>query len=142
MPIVDRLPPSSSPPYCLLFQHLIYPLHTTLATMSDSEWSIEAIIALVALVTACVPAVPYIWHLVKRYKRSQHHGHRPRQQRDPAETSSHRDMFGAVDEELGCIAPPYAAPRDGPGRGGFGAPREGVWGECAVCCDWLNVWVC
>jgi hypothetical protein len=109
--------------------------------MSDSEWSIEAIIALVALVTTCVPAVPYIWHLVKRYKRSQHHGRRT-QQRDPAETSLHRDMFGAVDEELGYIAPPPHAPRGGSGRDGFGAPREGVWGECAACCDWLNVWVC
>jgi hypothetical protein len=105
--------------------------------MSDSAWSNEAIIALVALVTACVPAVPYILHLVKRYRRSQHHGRRT-QQRDPNES----DMFGAVDEELGYIAPLPHAPRGGPGRGGFGAPREGVWGECAVCCDWLNVWVC
>jgi hypothetical protein len=111
--------------------------------MSNSEWSTEAIIALVALITACVPAVPYIWHLIKRYKRSQHHGRRTdQQQRDPNETSSLRDTFGAVDEELGCIVPPRAAPRDGPGRDGFGAPREGVWGECAVCCDWRVEWVC
>jgi hypothetical protein len=108
--------------------------------MSNSEWSTEAIIALVALITACVPAVPYIWHLIKRYKRSQHHGHQ--QQRDPNETSSLRDTFGAVDEELGCIVPPHAAPRDGPGRDGFGAPREGGWGECAGGCDWRVEWVC
>ena len=88
-----------------------------------SEWSIEAIIALLALITACVPAVLYLWRLINRFTLRQ----ALRTNQNLLDGSLHYDIFGGVDEELGCI-PQRAQPRV-PGRGDFGGTRAPIWGE-------------